>query len=401
MAILLQNKKVQLILWTIFFWFVSWGPFLPGVDIGIISLFPLRIVLICWFVIYLASHPFSKKLHILEYRAALLLGFFLLWGICTVFFTYDKSDAISALIIYGSNFLVFWMCETLVDSRETLKIVSFAIFINVLVMCGIAIYETLTNNFVIPTDYRFLYRHHNIFDMQTPKAMFVNPNNFAIYLILFMPICFIFSHGRNMSRIINSIIFVFLSFIVLISGCRTGVVCAILIACYFLIINVYYSSKFYRFLSITFLIIVLFVLLSYFAYISTNIILEHDSLENEDRLPLWKDYLMITSDNYFMGCGIGNATTIHMAEYNDSLPPHSLFLEILCELGLVGLMAFCAFLNLCIPTYKMIKEDELAKYLFVIFPLLLVGSLCPATMQQSYYLWAILGICMAYKTKLV
>ena len=83
----------------------------------------------------------------------------------------------------------------------------------------------------------------------------------------------------------------------------------------------------------------------------------------------------------------------------NDIPPHFLFLEILVEYGLIGLMCILNIVKKLKPN-KINKTSVYDRNMTTIFLcVFLICSICPSSMTGCYYLWAMFGIIYSINNK--
>jgi len=234
-----------------------------------------------------------------------------------------------------------------------------------------------------------------------------DPNHFASSLVL--PLCFSISklvyNKVNEKGKINYIMF-FISSVILIaaiimSGSRGGTIGAI-IATLILILR---SGKPYKVFAAVFIMMIL-------AFIVLQVFMPHSIIERfkidyiinakaAGRVDLWKVGILAFLEKPLIGWGYNSFPIITAGEFPESeylrvrygQVTHNIYLQILCELGLIGFIIFILAL------YKTIKSALMLSDLYPIYmPIssalmgVLVISLSLGTLNYKYF-WLIIFLC--------
>jgi len=243
-------------------------------------------------------------------------------------------------------------------------------------------------------------------------------NNAQIgFLFYFFALCVLFNFHSS-TKIIEKMIIITLLITCFIVGFYTGSRTAFLgFLISFVIYLFYYShvklKKIYPIILVCLVIVTSFVLLANVnksiktrylkaledaKNIAKNLVSNELSAQNVDiRLQIWKDALNKFNKNPVLGSGFG-------ISYHDKISggtwvhPHNIILEILTELGIVGLCIFLMLFGLiykrAVSIYKQISADS--RMVFLFYPLSLIFfflySSLHSDLSTEYFKWYFAGM---------
>lgn len=385
------NNLLNILLWSVYWLIVIWGPHLFPFHIGPVALYPLRVISIIWLLCVPFIAKFKRAFTYIENKkVSNLMLLFLAVGVITMLWAPDKTAALTYLIIYITSIIVFFMTASFIVDEESLSCASIGIIINALIMMSLAIIESRTGKYIFETDKDSLFYVYNMFGTFRPKAAFHNVNNLAVFFAIVMPLSIMVLKDSMFNRILKIILVGLLSYGMVLTDSRSGFLCILLSV--FLIL--YFDNK----LSNVRLRVVLFVL---FVSCVSLIIKYHDyiwllvfpkDISDEARLPIWQGFLRVAENNVFLGGGMGNSSALNQMVNHNEIPPHNYLLELLVEFGIVGLTAFLLWIKKCLPK----GQDKYSNYLKICFIVMLICSITPSSMIEMYYMWAIWGISLSY-----
>ena len=120
------------------------------------------------------------------------------------------------------------------------------------------------------------------------------------------------------------------------------------------------------------------------------------------RMSMWLGSLPLWGDNPLFGSGIGGYPII--MGYGDFRSyPHNIFLEIMVELGLVGLFFFITLLFVglrSLGTLQIVRNDPIRLIILMLFTFTLGGALISGDLHDNRLLFMVIGL-MAFQNKSV
>ncbi len=359
-----------------------------------IDLALIRILIPIFFLSWLFSSLFKKRLIIdSRFRAWLLIFIFLL-AICSLFWAPNSSKAWRKILFLGSIFPFYWIIFPFLKKKTNLNLVLKIIFGTAFVSALIGLFQFFSQ-FIFGIDTVFQVQAHltplflgknfskvvleynswlvNINGKTVFRALglFPDPHLFSLFLNLSIPIGFyLFSKNKQFFSLIGTLIILLSS---LLTFSRAGYLSLILAFAFFWLFHLNKKS---------FWNILLILIFSLFLLIPNPINQRFFSIFNfqdgsvSERLILWKTGLKVTQNNFWTGVGIGNLSEELRPLSNQRIPiyAHNLFLDFSTELGFFGGLAI--FLIIISPIMAFFRQSTPQKNLIAtIFIIILTNSM--------------------------
>lgn len=384
-------KKILVL--TILFILLSFSSNIKGINIGIIELYPARIIVFSWLVYALCA----GKIRALR-RLVRPMLVFILFG-CILSVINFNSQCIASVLVYITSFATMLMFASITNSKEDLYCLSVSILFNLIIQALLGIKESLTGEYIFNV-YEHYAWHYNSFGLHMPATAFFNTNNYAVYCILSLPFIALCKSRFLILNVLSYLGYLLGIIAILLTGSRTGLLCVIVYVILYFYYNVYKTNnskvlKIFIVLSVFVLLIIFLVnIIQFFELIFPN-----GSVSDEDRLPIWGNYIIICFKNLLVYGVPGCSSELLMRLVGSNIPPHCMFLEILVEYGLIGLICILTIIEKLIPnkvSSMSIFHINMSKIFLYIF---LIASICPSSMSGSYYLWAMFGIFYSINNK--
>lgn len=342
--------------------------------------FNCRGLFICLIIMILGIIPYftNDKFIVKDYIS---YTFYILQGLFIVFLIKDKISIVS---IYKLIFL-FWSINVVLGGYQIITGIH-------LPMARIERYTSSISN--------------------VPLGTFFNQNDFAVFLVLVIPF-FIF-HLSNVDKVRHKIGMytgLIINIFMIISTGSTGAIISAIISLmisYILICMQRKNMKPIVAMLIFTLLIGVFIKTLDFNYIELEYIkakidrVSTEGIMSRDRKVLFNNYLEISKEN-IMGVGGGQAQNLNYILFNDRNNPHSLFLEILINYGMVGLIfSSVFFIMLLIKSLKNyvlfwkagdLFNRNLSAVLLVNLMSFIIISNVPSRILNGFdIIWVILGL---------
>lgn len=371
-----------------------WGSNLPGPVIGGFTFFPIRIIVIAW-VIYSLVKQFKTNESIKKETIAVLV--FLLFGLIPYIWAPSNPGFLTDFSVYFTMIICFLMIKSLIKTEDDIKLALISILINYHILCFASIYESFTGNYIASKVYDYYLVRKNFFGLYMPSGGLGNVNNLAVVLLCIMPFSLYATERFKFGLILRVFAFLIGSFVILLTGSRTGYIGIIIIAFLYLTYKLIQQKKPLMFMLfiITIPIVISALIISLQDYASFIVLVR--GIDNEDRWFFWNQTLQTSQEFMFMGCGLGNSLNVNTILYGaNGGNAHNHFLEILCEFGLFGLIAHIFMFCLMIPQKEnlTIKMNPIILIFIVVF---IISSICPSSMIGMYILWALFALCIRSK----
>lgn len=389
----------KFLLFFLFFFVALWGTRLKGINIGILELFPLRIIAIVWIFAFIGSNNIRASLQFFGIKKSFqYLEVLFFYAAFSVVWAVDKSACTTGLLVLATSIVTTFMVASMINSEEDLSMMSAAVILNLLIVFLIAIYESFTSHFIFPvTDGKENYEYtYNMFGLFRPKVMFININNLSAFIGMSIAPCLIYFRDKKTRFVLSTIFFLLAAVVMILTDSRTGFVCILFSILFIWLFNYRSTKSIFKILFFFLGIFLLFLFITYYEFIE-SIIFVQGGVGGEDRLPIWRDCINTCVNNLFMGGGWANAPALSRT----NIPPHNYLLQILVEVGIIGLFSLLLFLNKIFPRYGILKTNQMYEYSFLFIILFIISSVGPSSLHGCYYLWFYFGIFLAIKQKLV
>lgn len=276
---------------------------------------------------------------------------FYLYALVSIVWTPDVTEGIKELVYYAVHFLIFF--ELIVFSKKAfnpLRFITIGFLLCVFSTSVVAFWELLTDN----------HLSYSMLDSATATNMggeillrkfaavtFYNFNGYVTHLCLCVPYLLygILSGDKLINKL--SVITLIEAVILVLSNASRGGLLSIIIslAIYFLISP---KNKTFIYSSIVFLIGFFYILSKYgdsvLLYLSYKVA-DGGLSTDESRFEIWSNALRVLWEYGGLGCGIGGMN-VAMEKYAKGgvTITHNIFMEILCQYGIVFCLAFIIFL---------------------------------------------------------
>lgn len=316
-------------------------------------------VLLFSFCIFLINNKFKVKFD---------LGFFFLITAClisiivndipAVFNVYGKFSGFLVLLLFASNLV---NNNYIIFLRNTF--INYFYYIG-LVVAGLSFFGVLFN--IIP-------RFNENETAGGFSSVFSNSIFFGAYLAVLMLLTYgKWDQTKNKKYLIY---FIVLSYLLILTGARSAILCFLVAILYFIFRNYGLGSFLIKYWYVFIILPVLFINNignEHFKVINSKIEMSNNLGRNSREL-LWNNRITEFSNNPFFGGGF-NSVDLSISQYefkedSGSIEPGSSWLFLLSTLGVFGV--FCFFLGLRKVFINLVKKGDGAKYitdsLFVFF----------------------------------
>lgn len=303
------------------------------------------------FFISLLSRPKDKrKLPPVWITLILFIG---ITAFCVVF-SHDVSDSARIFMFFFTAFLLCLSVYYYICTKERLYTFLKWMLITASITAVYAIIQSILGIEPDPT----------LTDMSLNENMpgrafstLGNPNNYAEFLMLFMPfgVAFALSGKGKITKALSALGVIVLIVALLLTYSRSGWIAFAVATVVFVSM---YNKKY-----IPYLVLFVLVLIPFLPESITRRILTIGNLQDTSsayRLVIWQGTLLMLSDYWFTGVGLGNgAFKAVYPKYSlmaATVAPHShmQFLELFAELGILGIIIYLSM------TFVLIKRSFIA-----------------------------------------
>ncbi len=221
---------------------------------------------------------------------------------------------------------------------------------------------------------------HRVF-RKYASVTFGNLNNYSLTIIYCLPFALLGLLINNKHRALKIVIVAVMASILLFNASRGGLLCLVLSVILFLI-YLFRNNQVKRWSLFALLFIVIAVIYHYSDIILSQIagrMLESSLTDDTARIRIIENALTVLSNSLGMGSGIGGLElSLKYISSSDISATHNLFLELLCQYGIISFTIFIALLWKIFRTLT--KSNENAKNFLgyviaiIILPLSVINS---------------------------
>ena len=292
-----------------------------------------------YFVSLLSGKSFSHRVS----RFDIIMLIFMFASFMGIIISLAPTDSIRIFMFFITAFMFMLLTSGSIKKTEDLQSFTGIISIGLILTSLYCIYQGITG---VEIDVRLT-------DMATNQGMpgraystFENPNNYAEYLVMFIP--FMAAYTLNKQDKKQKALWFIMLLIPLVA-----LVYTYSRSCWVsLLISAVVFIAFYNYKLLPLLAIFGIALIPFLPETVMNRILTIGSMKdtsNKYRLVIWEGVLKMLKDSWVMGIGLGpKAFSLLYPSYADPsaiLAPHShmLFMEVLVELGILGFISFILY----------------------------------------------------------
>ncbi|PKV62615.1 O-antigen ligase family protein [Pontibacter ramchanderi] len=382
------------------------GSLLVKIDLSFFQLYPLRFFGFVGVFFILINKGWNDPLLSFNSR---FIAVFLLLGLISVVWAPDKILAIKEIGILQTGLTFTWLITRYVNTEDRLNLVISiwifgAIFVNL-----IGLWEVLNQQFLLVTEIGSkTERAIERIGFLAPRSIFNNQNNYAFFnaitsIVLLGKI--IKKYQPTKLYIINCFSLSLSIFILICSYSRAAIAGFSLCFALFFIFTFLSTSKLkVNLANLAILGVIAFLGLALFEpaildAITSKLYLvveKNHQTKEEGRSVLYSTTLNYALEN--LGIGMGPGSSVHNL---NGLPPHSYFLQLLVEYGIlivIGQLYILFRVYKRLSSYHFAVQNAMPMMLrasIIVFPLLSVG---PSSIFGEGVFWLWLGLILAYSS---
>lgn len=316
----------------------------------------------------------------------LALLIFVIIMFISVSYAKNKSLALSETIRFASYIMIFYTIKFKLGEKSYIKKIIGALYCSTAVVAIIGIYQYVTGGKGVAKEFKTGFDYTKV---KIPSTL-DNPNSLAAFMVIaIFPIIMMIIYEKNkLKKGLYGLLTLIIFFNIVFAYSRSAYV-GVGVGLFILIL--FYSYKM--------LIIVVPILL--FAVFNSKVrerILNITSnSQNFLRIKVWKTALKMIEDHPILGVGNGNFTERYdeyvkrypYLEYGYShFPAHNSYLKVFSELGIIGIVNFCAIILLAIIHVKKfisVTKDNFYKHFFTGFFASAIGFLIMNTVDNLFF----------------
>jgi putative inorganic carbon (HCO3(-)) transporter len=365
------------------------------------------VAMVALFALYMARTVVEGKT---GFKLSVFNAFLLLFILCVLLaeiFSIMPKESLRFLAFYLTCFLAVMIFMVTIRSRADMSEVLFFILAGVTIGGIYGVYQKYAG---VAVNVAWVDTKVNQGDMNRVYSFFLNPNNFAEIMILFLP--FYMAAFFNTKSIFKKLVYLAMAlppFAALIFTQSRSAWIGFAVS---VVVYLFFKEK---------RLIPVFILFGVIAlpFLPQSILLRLRTITNVNdssmatRIDVYKTVLPILKDYWFTGLGLGNETLLkvswnyYMFLDNNKLPSHShnLYFQIWFETGFTGILAFLAFIGSTVK--KSIKslygsKDRYVNNILIAGLASLAGILVTGLVEYVWFyqrvmlfFWVVIGIMLA------
>ncbi len=394
------------------------GSYLLPIKIGGINFYFFRMLIIMAFILIFISSKGKILVGTRVYRLFFLLGYvWLLWGTASYFWAQDPIIAVTELLEVGYGFLTGFVLVCLAfDTKKGMQDLRIGWVFAFISSAIVAVWE------IVSGEHLPGYFAENAPEYVVKNVIvstFVNPNNYAAFLVLCFPfLLWSYSAAKGIRKVFFLLCLNSLPFLLIKTGGRLGITALILQLSLFLFFNARSLRSFFQGV-LPFLTILVMIVFSFQTNMATlsKVSQVYDELQvggsTGIRFNLLVNGIWFLALSYGVGVGaggfeymIGNGYGLY--DTGSVINPHNFWIEVLSQYGIfvfTGLVAWlvCLIMLVLRVRKKSLKQNDTVMRLKT--EVILVGLLgyTIATGENSAYInqpinWVFLGSVLTLAT---
>ena len=277
-------------------------------------------------------------------RIPLTVILFMVSALVSVAISHTRSDSVRVFMFFVTSFMFFVITLAVSNTQKRFDKISFALYAAVFASALVAFYQKARG---IEVDPSLTDATLNAGMPGRAFSTLANPNNYAQFLIIFMPFCAAFALTRESKwhKAALTCLLVIPFVALLITYSRSGWLGFMVATLVFISL---YNKKFLPILLAIAICIIPFLPESIMNRILTIGNMKDSS--NHYRICIWTGVLLMMRDFWFTGTGLGPEAfrrlyMIYTSEYARPAPhTHMLFMEVFAEMGVLGVIVFFALI---------------------------------------------------------
>ena len=276
---------------------------------------------------------------------------FYVFALISMLWTPDKAEGFKELVYYLVHFLIFF--EVIVFSRKALsplQFITIGFALCVLLTSVVGFWELTTDNHLAYSKFDEAKASNMGGEIVLHKfaaVTFYNFNGYVTYLCFCLPfLLYGFSLEEKLLKRLSFIALVIAIVLILCNASRGGMFSIVICLAVFFLMSQKNKSLIYSF--IVLIGGLLYLLYKYgesILFILTMRLSEGGATTDDSRFEIWGNALKVLVEYSGIGCGIGGMNTaMEQFAKGGITVTHNIFLEVLCQYGVIFCFAFVFFL---------------------------------------------------------
>ena len=276
---------------------------------------------------------------------------FYVFSLISMLWTPDKAEGFKELVYYFVHFLIFF--EVIVFSRKALsplQFITIGFALCVLLTSVVGFWELAADNHLAYSkmdEAKASNMGGEIVLRKFAAVTFYNLNGYVTYLCFGLPfLLYGFSLEEKLLKRLSFIALVIAIVLILCNASRGGMFTIVICLAVFFLMSPKNKSLIYSFLVlIGGLLYILYKYGESILFILTMRLTEGGATTDDSRFEIWGNALKVLVEYCGFGCGIGGMHTAMAKFANGGITiTHNIFLEVLCQYGVIFCLAFVFFL---------------------------------------------------------
>lgn len=351
-----------------------------------------RLLVIVFILVCIFDCMYLKSKIVLNKKVAIFFMCYLVWMFISLMWTPDsnvKQGIATTSVEQGVIRLLFSVCCICFFCLLSSKIITYKEsfkFYTALFYGGIVSSILL---FVCGGDY-----YGEMGEVRYSLAQGVDPNYYAMNLLLSLAAAFYFSNKHGIERIIGILGCVCILFAIIITGSRGALMAVIVMISIKMIVEKRWS------LLLCFAVSCACI----FMYISETVprFAFENFKEGAGRADIWLVLIEMIKDNFFMGVGVSGIRGSYdyyalqsevgflVGQQRD---PHNAFLEIFAELGFIGFLLYLGSIFFALRSQYRVKKKFYTDYYIAVIGFFVASFFLSSILEEA--LWFLLGLLAA------
>lgn len=276
---------------------------------------------------------------------------FYVFALISMLWTPDKTEGFKELVYYPMHFLIFF--EVIVFSRKALsplQFITIGFALCVLLTSVVGFWELITDNhlaYSASDEASASMMNGEVIIRNFAAVTFFNLNSYVTYLCFCLPfLLYGFSLEEKLLKWLYFIALVIAIVLILCNASRGGMFTILICLGVFFLMSPKNKSLIYSF--IVLIGGLLYILYKYgesILFILTMRLTEGGATTDDSRFEIWGNALKVLVEYFGFGCGIGGIfAAMEQFAKGGITVTHNIFLEVLCQYGVIFFLAFVSFL---------------------------------------------------------
>jgi len=388
-----------------------WGPNLVNVTIGSLYIYPFR-VLFPFLVLIFFLRNFKQRMNLphIQVRGTMMFLFFWIMygGISLLWADFKDLGLLHWSILIQNIVLIFFVVNYVTTAKALKKLVLLSVFVLGLTLL-VGLWETWTGSHLELSSYYVplyeIYRY-------VPTGTFYNPNDFATYITIFLPILLIWtvSNKSRSLKLLGFIMIISSIYILIKTESRANYIAVAIEFFLWFIITGKIKDRLIALIALGVIGIIISIGLlnldqPLLRFLQLQLFsLSSETLPDSIRLQLLQAGFKSFLNSWGMGLGPGNVNALmpaYMSSSVETMNVHNFWLEILFNYGVLIFLSFIIVYAQILKQLFIIRFTQKYEYnqyaggLFLSMIGIIIGGTSSSSLIGVIPFWVLLGLCIA------